>query len=294
LKQTIVTYFETNTGAEGKLTTFSTARLAGTATWILDEPEYLSWLDNSSPLLWVSGPPGAGKTHISSLLIQELRKKVEDEPRTSVAHFFVRYAEKETRFLKNALASAIIRVSDTDEVYCKRAAAEVIKLKTEFAALANAPLETIWQRFFLDQYTSDSNAKLYFVVDGLDEADVDERNNFFDRVYQLGNDGPVGIKILLVGQPSLDDVVTHLTTTKVNRISVSSDKNSKDLTDFLNKKLDTDRNIRRRPWWKEIREQVVSTLLENAKGNDRSWLDVLEQVLIDPLRNVSLCCVDVR
>jgi Cdc6-like AAA superfamily ATPase len=269
LRETVVTYFETSTGAEGKLKKFSGARLHGTATWILKESEYCSWLKNGSPLLWVSGPPGAGKTHISSFIIEELRKTVEDAPRSSVAHFFIRYAEKETRSLKNALASAIIRISETDEVYCKHAAAEVADLKKEAAKLDDADLGTIWQRFFLDQYSSSSDAKLYLVIDGLDEADVDERNLFLDLIDQLGNTGPVGIQVILVGQPSLDDAVTHLTTTRVHQIFVSSAKNSKDLAHFLNEKLDSDRNIRRRLWWKDIREHVVSVLLENAKGENQ-------------------------
>jgi hypothetical protein len=54
---------------------------------------------------------------------------------------------------------------------------------------------------------------------------------------------------------------------------VSSAKNSKDLAHFLNEKLDSDRNIRRRLWWKDIREHVVSVLLENAKGENQGLIN---------------------
>jgi hypothetical protein len=266
LKTAISTYFETNTFAEGRLTTFSKERHPGTARWILEEPEYLSWLDQSSPLLWVSGPPGAGKTHISSFLIEELRRKAEAAPRCSVAHFFIRYAEKDTRSLKNALASSIVRISETDEEYCICVAAEVTKLKKGAGNFGNVDLGTIWKLFFLDQYTADSNAHLFLVIDGLDEADAGERDAFLDLVDQLGNDDPVGIQILLVGQQWLDDTVTRLTSTWVHRILVSSAKNSQDITKFLNEKINMDRNIRRFAWWKGIREEVIAALLKNAEG----------------------------
>lgn len=56
--------------AKGKRTT-------GTCEWIISTQEYKAWENTPEPnLLWISGPPGKGKTFISIFLTQHLEAKV--------------------------------------------------------------------------------------------------------------------------------------------------------------------------------------------------------------------------
>ncbi|KAF1836049.1 hypothetical protein BDW02DRAFT_578223 [Decorospora gaudefroyi] len=64
-----------------------TRLLPGTCEWLFSKQEYVDWCNHlsrkSSPLLWISGIPGAGKTNLAAKVIQRLCQ----EKRT-VAYFF--------------------------------------------------------------------------------------------------------------------------------------------------------------------------------------------------------------
>ncbi|KAF8847654.1 hypothetical protein BDZ45DRAFT_811419 [Acephala macrosclerotiorum] len=53
------------------------SRLPGTGQWLLENPEFMAWRDQEdvSNVLWCHGIPGAGKTVISSLVIDHLNDK---------------------------------------------------------------------------------------------------------------------------------------------------------------------------------------------------------------------------
>ncbi|EEU35376.1 uncharacterized protein NECHADRAFT_100770 [Fusarium vanettenii 77-13-4] len=63
-------------------------RTAGTCEWIISTEGYKSWENTPEPsLLWISGPPGKGKTFISIFLTQHLKAKAVSSGGT-VIYFF--------------------------------------------------------------------------------------------------------------------------------------------------------------------------------------------------------------
>ncbi|KAK5404516.1 hypothetical protein LTR06_009663 [Exophiala xenobiotica] len=50
--------------------------LPGTGQWLLTHPSYLAWRSGSDPTLLLPGIPGAGKTFLASVLINDLQKHV--------------------------------------------------------------------------------------------------------------------------------------------------------------------------------------------------------------------------
>jgi hypothetical protein len=64
-------------------------RVDGTCEWILDRPEYRSWLSNPDiQLLRLVGEPGIGKSMISSFLVEELEKKCKETKNVIFAYTF--------------------------------------------------------------------------------------------------------------------------------------------------------------------------------------------------------------
>ena len=56
----------------------SEIRLLGTASWIMQHPEYLDWKNSSSSsLLLLHGIPGSGKTHVLSAVIDEFLHNID-------------------------------------------------------------------------------------------------------------------------------------------------------------------------------------------------------------------------
>ncbi|KAK8244861.1 hypothetical protein HDK77DRAFT_426805 [Phyllosticta capitalensis] len=68
-------------------------RLPGSGEWLFEKPEFQSWQEaTSSSIIWLRGDPGAGKTKLASLVVDELRTKEElgneREPRNERFAFF--------------------------------------------------------------------------------------------------------------------------------------------------------------------------------------------------------------
>ncbi|EXJ61753.1 hypothetical protein A1O7_02183 [Cladophialophora yegresii CBS 114405] len=83
-------------------------RTHGTCTWIIEQPAYRSWKDPAcqSPLLWISGGPGKGKTIMSVFLTEELEQLAaqSDTNKHQVLYFFC-----DNRDNKRNNASCILR-----------------------------------------------------------------------------------------------------------------------------------------------------------------------------------------
>lgn len=64
------------------------ARLSGTCDWIMKHPQYLSWLQQSSGVLWIQGTPGAGKSTVMKYIAQDLKERIQGS-NGLVATFFI-------------------------------------------------------------------------------------------------------------------------------------------------------------------------------------------------------------
>jgi DNA replication protein DnaC len=83
--------------------------LESSGAWLLADPQLQSWLDRKSPLLWVSGGPGTGKSFLSSITISKLHTIYPQDPlhpnRMSVAYFYVKEHDQELKAFGNILKS---------------------------------------------------------------------------------------------------------------------------------------------------------------------------------------------
>ena len=82
-------------------------RIKGTGSWLLESPEYVSWLEQPSTL-WCRGIPGAGKTILSSLVIQTLRDS--NQPGVGVVGLYCSYRNPET--ILNMLGSLVKQLAE--------------------------------------------------------------------------------------------------------------------------------------------------------------------------------------
>jgi len=133
----------------------SSRRASGTGQWLLKSTEFETWLNSSSNvILWCRGIPGAGKTIMSSLIIDHLRAIKELDPSTAVAGIYCTYRDPQTT--ANMLGSVSQQLA--------------------------AGLDTLPRVLFKDQSLSSkiisevlsemmlSYQKIFFVIDALDEC----------------------------------------------------------------------------------------------------------------------------
>lgn len=255
-------YFATHTDAKTDYDKIGRSILEGTAGWVLEEKSYKAWFEEDTPFLWISGFPGSGKSHLAYFVAKNLLESTRSSTRTSVAYFFFKSVREETRSVKNAFCSVVVQIALADDTYRKQVASELNKAHID-RDKASLELEFLWGRFLKEQYSKTSRGRLYLVLDGLDEADADERMALLGLLADIPK-YELQIQVLLLGRPELDTDLSLVGGVHPSVIHVSSTKNAEDIKKFINTQYDRSPRLLKFPG--DVREKVIATLSENAKG----------------------------
>jgi hypothetical protein len=86
---------------------FIRRRQEGTGQWLLDSKEFNTWLDQCKQTLFCPGIPGAGKTMITSIVVDYLHHKFRNGATTGVAYLYCNFRRKEEQKLEDLLASLL-------------------------------------------------------------------------------------------------------------------------------------------------------------------------------------------
>ncbi|KAJ5165607.1 uncharacterized protein N7500_007437 [Penicillium coprophilum] len=81
----------------------------GTGRWFIESPEFQNWIQNPGQTLFCPGIPGAGKSNMASIVIDELDRRHGEDPSVGVAYIFCsfRYCDDPRQSTDNVLASMI-------------------------------------------------------------------------------------------------------------------------------------------------------------------------------------------
>lgn len=169
---------------------------AGTGTWLTEDETFNWWLDpaeSSADVVWLQGFPGAGKTYISSRVVDYARGK------GHTLFAFLRYDEKASA--RSILHSFIFQLSaiDTDlrAVLCNQSRSTTRDLKRDLKS------STKFATDMLLKLVNCATGPTYIVVDGLDELDEDVRREALEQLLYLranaGADSPV--KLFISSRP---------------------------------------------------------------------------------------------
>jgi Cdc6-like AAA superfamily ATPase len=86
-------------------------RQPGTGQWLLDSAEYQAWLETNKQTLFCPGIPGAGKTIITSIIIEHLSTKFQNDASIGIAYLYCNYKrqqeQKPVDLLSNLLKQLI-------------------------------------------------------------------------------------------------------------------------------------------------------------------------------------------
>jgi Cdc6-like AAA superfamily ATPase len=82
-------------------------RHAGTGQWLLDSEEFMTWSSNRGQTLFCPGIPGAGKTVLTSVVVDELQAKFQDNSGIGIAYFYFDFRRREEQRPEKVLASIL-------------------------------------------------------------------------------------------------------------------------------------------------------------------------------------------
>jgi hypothetical protein len=82
-------------------------RQPGTGQWLLQSTEYLSWLNTDKQTLFCPGIPGAGKTILTSIVVDDLCKRYASNATIGVAYIYCNFQQKGQQTAYDLLASLL-------------------------------------------------------------------------------------------------------------------------------------------------------------------------------------------
>lgn len=201
-----------------QLRDIQTSFVQGTFSWIAEEQSFKDFMDDdsSTPFLWIHGPPGIGKSCLAYSIIKKLWDATANDQKSSVSYFFFNEEIEPLRSVKAMLSTAIIQTAIANGKYRDEAAAELNRWAW------SDDLHQLWDRYFAAMYPKDSDRKLFMVLDGLDEADDDERATILEILTQIRKD-ELNIQVLFTSRMS-DTILNAVAPLEPAKVEMTREK----------------------------------------------------------------------
>jgi len=199
----------------------------GTATWLVKDPDYNSWLGGDKPLLWIRGSDGVGKSYIAHATARKFLPQTDTH--RNVVYFYFRSDSSYSMSVQNAFVSAALQISESSSRYAEQIAA---KIKEDAGKDASKNTLSTWKRFLLPMFIKDGEHHLYMVLDGLDEIDEKEKKTlvqFFEEMIAEKSK----ISVLVTSRPEVS-ILDHLNPAVVD---VAKEKIAQDLKALIRHRL---------------------------------------------------------
>ncbi|KAG9230726.1 ankyrin repeat protein, partial [Amylocarpus encephaloides] len=156
-------------------------RQAGTGQWLLDSDEFQSWIQTDKQTLFCPGIPGAGKTILTSILVEELTSQFYDNKNVGIAYLYCNFRRQDEQKKVDLLASLLKQFTRHQPIL-----PEVVKdLYNQHSAQRTKPSFDEISRSL--QSTIAMYSRVFIVIDALDECNVADgsRSAFLSELFSL-------------------------------------------------------------------------------------------------------------
>ncbi|TPX07668.1 uncharacterized protein E0L32_010666 [Thyridium curvatum] len=84
----------------------------GTGGWLIDSEEYRTWVQTPKTTLFCPGIPGAGKTILTAITIDDLFERFQGSEDTAIAYVYCNFRQQNEQTVDNMLASLLKQLSE--------------------------------------------------------------------------------------------------------------------------------------------------------------------------------------
>ncbi|KAF3067621.1 Ankyrin repeat domain-containing protein 17 [Trichoderma lentiforme] len=228
-------------------------RQAGTGQWLLDSAEYNNWLTKPNQTLFCPGIPGAGKTILTAVVIDDLTAKLSSKLDIGLAYIYCNFKRQGEQKFEDLMASLLKQLSRRAPSIpdCMKKlydAHESRRTRPTIAEIAQA-LRTVAVMF----------SQIFIIVDALDECDTSNhsRSNFLSSIVDLRKDINTNIFATSRYIPDIEKVFQGSLKREILASDADMrkyiDSHMRHLPDFISRRED-------------IKDQIKSELIQAAQG----------------------------
>jgi hypothetical protein len=156
-------------------------RQPGTGEWLLDSAEYKTWLAASKQMLFYPGIPGAGKTILTSIVVDNLCNRFRHDKTIGIAYIYCNFRRQDEQKIEDLLASLLKQLTQyqpslsgiVKDLYDRH---KDKRTRPSFDDVSRA-LQSVASMYY----------RVFIVVDALDECQVSGgcRSRLLSEVFNL-------------------------------------------------------------------------------------------------------------
>lgn len=155
-------------------------RQSGTGGWFLEFPEFQAWVKEPRATLFCPGAPGAGKTILASVVIDELDKRYGVNCDIKIAYFYCSFRSQSGNQEPEVILASILRQ------LCASLGPmpdSVVALYAKHQLTGTRPSSNEISKVLCD--VVEHISQTFIVIDGLDECDVFVISRVLDEIFKI-------------------------------------------------------------------------------------------------------------
>ncbi|KAJ5381577.1 uncharacterized protein N7496_004005 [Penicillium cataractarum] len=158
-------------------------RQPGTGQWLLDSPEFQSWISGSKQTLFCPGIPGAGKTILTSIVIEELYDQYRNDGSVAITFLYCSFRRRHEQGLAHLLASLLRQLAQAQPDL----PSPLSNIYDEHRAKSTRPKVEELSKALESLAQQGGFSKVFVVIDALDECDMSNRSctKLLDTMFDL-------------------------------------------------------------------------------------------------------------
>lgn len=156
-------------------------RQAGTGQWLLNSTEYQTWLNTEGQILFCPGIPGAGKTILTAVTVDDLLARFEQDADAGVAYVYCNFRRHDNQKAEDLIASLLKQLSSVPARQFLPHAVKTLWIRHKGRKTRPSLKE------FSDALRSVAGtfSRVFVVIDALDEAAHSCREKLLTEVFKL-------------------------------------------------------------------------------------------------------------
>lgn len=158
-------------------------RQPGTGEWLLSSDEYQLWLQSAKKTLFCPGIPGAGKTILASVVVEDLSKRFVEDTQIGLAYIYFNFRRHDEQKIEDLLANLLKQLAQRQPALpdCIKALHErQTRPSVDEISTALHSVCAVYSRCFI-------------VVDALDECSTSVRGRFVSSLLKIKGNGKLNI-----------------------------------------------------------------------------------------------------
>ena len=160
---------------------FITRRQEGTGQWLLDSAEFKAWVEIEKQTLFCPGIPGAGKTILTSIVVEDLTARFRDDKSVGLAYLYCNFRRQDEQTAQNLLASLLKQLTQGRSSLPENITSLYDSHKDKRTPLSFDEISRALQS------VADLYSRVFIIVDALDECRASDgcRTRFLLELFSL-------------------------------------------------------------------------------------------------------------